>query len=77
MAAEPLNPKLPFLGTSVDFTNPFTAAMTILALIVGFVIFHMADAIGSQGAQWVNQTLASLTGAEVADGTGDSSPEVV
>jgi hypothetical protein len=77
MAAEPLNPKLPFVGTSVDFTQPFTAVLTILALIVGFVLFHMADAIGSQGAQRVNQAIASLTGAEVADGAGDDSPAVV
>lgn len=77
MAAEPLNPSLPFVGTSVDLTNPFGATMTIVALIVGFILFHMADAIGSQGAQRVNQALASLTGAEVADGTGDDSPAVV
>lgn len=74
--AEPTEANLPFGMGSIDFSSPVSAAMAIIALIFGFVVFHMADAVGGGLAQRVNSFLASVTGTEVG-GANDSSPEVV
>jgi hypothetical protein len=74
--AEPTEANLPFGMGSIDFKSPVSAAMAIIALIFGFVVFHMTDSIGNSLAQRVNSFLASATGTDVG-GASDDSPEVV
>lgn len=74
--AEPTEANLPFGMGSIDFSSPVSAAMAVVALIFGFVVFHMADSVGSGLAQRINSFIASITGTEVG-GASDDSPEVV
>lgn len=65
---------LPFGMGDVDLLS-MSGVMMVVSLILGFVIFHMTDAIGSNLASRVNSFIGNLIGTNPA--TGDSGPEGV
>jgi hypothetical protein len=65
---------LPFGMGDVDLLS-MSGVMMVVSLILGFVIFHMTDSIGSNLANRVNSFIGNLIGTNPA--TGDSGPEGV
>lgn len=56
---------IPFVGKSVDFTNPVLVAAVMVAMIAGATLWNMADSIGASFASRINTFLAGLTGGNV------------
>lgn len=50
MLEEVTEAKIPFLGDEVDLMS-VSAVFTLLALVFGFALWHIADAVGSNLAQ--------------------------
>lgn len=65
---------VPFGIGDIDLLS-MSGVMTILALIAGFLVFHMTDEIGSNLATQVNSFIGNLIGTNPA--TGESGPEGV
>jgi hypothetical protein len=56
---------IPFVGESVDLTNPVMVGAVVFALIAGATLWNMAENIGSNFANRINASLAGLTGSDV------------
>jgi hypothetical protein len=69
--ASPTEANLPFGMGDIDFSDPVSAAMAVVALIFGFVVFHMSNDVGAQLSTRVNSFIASATGAEVGDASNN------
>lgn len=59
---------IPFVDSEVDTSEPSSALMTVVTLVVGFGLFAMASDIGGKLAQRVNETLFTAVGVETEDG---------
>jgi hypothetical protein len=73
-SADPIDGEamLPFGMGEIDFLS-VSGAMTVVALIIGFVVFHMTDSIGANLASWVNSKLGQVIGQNPATGQAETS----
>jgi hypothetical protein len=53
---------LPFIGDSVDLTNPMAVLTLVVSLVAGFTMWNMADSWGETLAQRVSTAFGSLAG---------------
>jgi hypothetical protein len=58
---------IPFVGKSVDLTNPTMLFAVTVAMVAGATLWNMADSIGANLAARINSFLANLTGSQVGD----------
>lgn len=65
---------LPFLGDTVDLTNPVAVAVMFVSLVGGFALWNMAGDVGDTVAQRIIAFVSDLTGTNPATGE-DSSNE--
>ncbi len=77
MAAEPTEAKIPFIGETVDLTDPMAVVYLVISLIAGFTLFNMSDGIGQFAADRVNSALSTVFGFNPSTGESNSGPEGV
>jgi hypothetical protein len=76
MAAEPTEATIPFIGETVDLTNPMAVIYLAISLIAGFTLFNMSDDIGSYAASRVNSALSAIIGFNPSTGDDGSADGV-
>jgi hypothetical protein len=54
-------------GGKIDPTNPVSALKTVVFLVLAFVVFFTAMAFGRDGAQTVQNRIASWTGVSTSE----------
>jgi len=74
MAAEPTEAKIPFIGETVDLTDPMAVATLAVSLIAGFTLFNMTDGIGQYFANRVNSGLSAVIGFNPSTGESNDGP---
>ena len=53
----PIDAKLPFGMGKIDFGDPRSLVMGVLALVLGFMVFDFAGDLGAMLSAWVQRTL--------------------
>jgi len=56
---------IPFVGESLDFTQPGQALMVVVALIAGATVWNMTDKIGASAANRLVSWIAEATNMNV------------
>jgi len=59
---------VPFIGKDFDLANPIQTLLLIVGLSIGFVVWHLADRMGDNGADFVAGLVANLTGYDPTSG---------
>jgi hypothetical protein len=67
--------RLPFGMGNIDLTS-ISGVFAVVALILGFIVYHMTDRIGQRGADWVNSQIGAVTGSNPATGESTEAPSV-
>lgn len=73
VAEEVTEAQLPFGMGSIDFSNPMTAALAIVSLVLGFAVFSIANGFGDAVASRVQNRISSATGVDAGSGSGGTS----
>lgn len=63
---------IPYIGKSIDLTNPVMVIALTVALVAGMTLWNMADDWGSTLATRISAAFASLTGYNPSSGESAS-----